>query len=176
MIKPGWVIWITGIPGSGKSVLASGLKHELDSRGIGSELLELDQIRKIVTPQPDYSDRERDLIYSALVYMSWLLSKNGVNVIIDATGHRRKYRDLARSLIPKFAEIYLSCQLELCIQREQARPKKVYIYAGSGKVPGADQPYEESPNPELVLDCTLPLDRKLSRLLELVLTMEQSIG
>ena len=45
-----WAIWITGIPGSGKSTLARAAGEELRARGYPARILELDQIRKTLTP------------------------------------------------------------------------------------------------------------------------------
>ena len=47
-----WAIWITGLPGSGKSVLARGTAARLRARGVPGVLLELDAVRKVVTPVP----------------------------------------------------------------------------------------------------------------------------
>jgi adenylylsulfate kinase len=114
-----------------------------------------------MTPKPTYSIKERDIVYSSLVYIAGLLTQNGVNVIIDATGNLRRYRDEARMRIPRFVEVYLQCPMDICMEREQKRartyhaPKKIYARASKGKsstVPGVGQPYEEPLNAEIVLD------------------------
>ena len=97
-------IWITGLPGSGKSTIVRELEHILSESGIDQTVLSLDQIRKILTPEPKYTDDERALVYRSLALMAQLLVVGGEkNVIIDATGNRREFRDLARHLIPEFA-------------------------------------------------------------------------
>ena len=59
-------------------------------------------------------------------------------MIIDATGNMRKWRELARSLIPRYAEVYLKCSLEECAQRERSRretrgaPKDIYLKGKKG--------------------------------------------
>jgi adenylylsulfate kinase len=154
-----WVIWITGPPGSGKSVLARATAAELEARGEPVRVLELDEIRKTLTPSPTYSDAERDVVYRAVVYMARLLAETGVPVIIDATGHRRAWRDLARAEILRFAEVQLSCPLDLCRERERTRsrghaPRDIYAHAGrpGATVPGVDVPYESALAPELHID------------------------
>lgn len=91
-----WAIWITGPPGSGKSVIARGVEARLRATGRPVIRLELDEIRKHITPEPRYSDAEREIVYRALGYMAALLVEAGVPVLIDATAHRRIWRDLVR--------------------------------------------------------------------------------
>jgi adenylylsulfate kinase len=154
-----WAVWVTGVPGSGKSALARTLASRLAELGQPAVVLELDAIRKILTPEPTYSDHERDLVYRALVYMARTLTNADVPVIIDATAHRREWRDLARSVIPRFAEIQLVCPLDVCRAREAQRPRGnappgIYAVAGQpgSTVPGVDVPYEPALHPELVVD------------------------
>ncbi|HEV8643760.1 MAG TPA: adenylyl-sulfate kinase [Methylomirabilota bacterium] len=154
-----WAIWITGLPGSGKSVLARAVVEALRARGESAVVLELDAIRKILTPAPTYSDAERDIVYRALAYMARLLTESGVPIIVDATGHRRAWRDLARALIPAFAEVQLTCPIEVCRQRERTRaagnaPRGIYAAAGQpgATVPGVDVPYEPALDPEVTVD------------------------
>ena len=154
-----WAIWITGPPGSGKTTLAHGVAKGLGARGFRAKILELDLIRKLLTPHPTYSDSEREIVYRALVYMATLLTEAGVPVLIDATGHRRAWRELARERIPCFAEVQLACPLEVCRERAETRrwgyaPRDVYAQAGApgARVPGVDVPYEGSLHPELLLD------------------------
>ncbi|MGB9740419.1 MAG: DUF123 domain-containing protein [Candidatus Bathyarchaeia archaeon] len=157
----GWCVWITGLPGSGKSVVSKALISLLEKNGIHAQLLSSDLLRKFMTPKPKYTLEERDAVYVTLVYIAKLLTENGVNVVIDATGNLRRYRENARAQIPKFIEAYLECPLEICMQRESKRtethlaPQKIYETALKGKaptVPGIGQPYEEPLNPEVKVD------------------------
>ncbi len=150
----GLVLWITGLPGSGKSTIAEGIK----SRFPEFVILRMDELRKVVTPAPTYSESEREMVYRAIVYAAKTLSENGHNVIIDATGNMRRWRDLARELIPNFAEIYLKCSIDVCEERELYRkerhgaPKGIYKKGKAGwPVPGVRVPYEEPLSPELTI-------------------------
>ncbi len=151
----GMAIWITGLPGSGKSTAADAIK-EIHP---GFIILRMDEMRKIVTPAPTYSDSERDIVYRAMVYLAITLTGLGHDVIIDATGNRRKWRELARRLIPRYAEVYLRCTIETCIERERKRtdaheaPKDIYQKGAAGMpVPGLTVPYEEPSDPEITAD------------------------
>jgi adenylylsulfate kinase len=150
-----YVIWITGLPGSGKSTIASALKKRVPD----AVILRMDELRRIVTPEPSYSDMEREYVYRSLVYAAKTLYEAGHIVIMDATGNKRSWRRLARELIPDFSEIYLRCPLQLCIEREKKRiethgaPKDIYKKGMAGApVPGVQAPYEEPEEPELIID------------------------
>lgn len=151
----GSAIWITGLPGSGKSTVADALKELYPDFVI----LRMDEFRKVVTPQPSYSDSERDLLYRSLVYLAKSITDLGHNVIIDATGNMRSWRDMARDLIPSYIEVYLKCPLEVCIEREERRvdsrgaPRDIYKKGEKGSpVPGVNAPYQESLNAEIEID------------------------
>lgn len=157
----GWCIWITGLPGSGKSTIARALNKKLLEKGVRAQILSTDSLREVITPAPKYTEEERDVVYGAIVYVAKLLTQNGVNVIIDATANRRRYRDRARAVLGRYAEVYLSCPLEICMEREGGRidtlkaPRNIYEKAFRGEsqtVPGIGVPYEEPINPELVVD------------------------
>ncbi len=154
-----FAVWFTGLPGSGKTAIASRAAAMLEKDGINVKILQLDEIRRVLTPDPRYTDEERDIVYASLAYMAKLLTECGVNVFIDATANRRRYRDAARSIIPRFAEAYIRCPLEVCMEREAHRraafsPKGIYKRStqDGANVPGINVPYEETLSPEIVID------------------------
>jgi adenylylsulfate kinase len=162
MTEPaGWCVWITGLPGSGKSVVSRALIELLKQENVSVQLLSSDELRKTLTPKPTYSLEERDVVYSTMIYIAKLLTQNGVNVLIDATGNLRRYREDARAKIPRFVEAYLDCPMDVCMQREAERketyhaPKQIYQKAmqnkASSTVPGVGQPYETPLNPDVVI-------------------------
>lgn len=159
----GVTLWITGLPGSGKSTVADTIRK----RHRGFIILRMDEFRKIVTPSPTYSDEERDIVYRAMVFVAKKLSESGHDVIIDATGSLRKWRDIARQQIPLYMEIYLQCPVDICMQREKERrerygaPEHIYEKGKTGwPVPGISAPYEEPLAPEVLIktDKVSPVD------------------
>lgn len=154
-----FAVWFTGLPGSGKTAIASRAAALLKKESINVKILQLDEIRRVLTPEPKYTDEERDIVYASLAYMAKLLVENNVNVFIDATANKRKYRETARKLIPKFAEVFIRCPIEVCMAREARRkarfaPKGIYeksAIAGA-TVPGINVPYEEPLKPEVIID------------------------
>ena len=138
----GFAVWITGLPSSGKSTVAEALRRELAGLGVNVAVLESDDLRKVLTPDPRYDEREREIFYGALVRIGKILTDHGVSVIFDATGHRRDYRDRARREIAGFLEVFVDCPLAVCIARD---PKGIYRRGRDGEfteVPGLQVEYE----------------------------------
>jgi len=146
-----FAVWLTGLPASGKSVIARALLQQLQARGVDCAVLESDVLRGLITPRPKYDAAERDLFYAALAHLGEFLVQRGVAVLFDATANRRAYRDAARERIARFAEIFVSCPLEVCEARD---PKGLYRRAREGSastLPGAQASYEAPLQPDLVL-------------------------
>jgi adenylylsulfate kinase len=130
-----WAVWISGLPGSGKTAVARATAELLQERGEPVRVLELDTILPRLIPEPKYTENERELVYRALGYMAARLTEAGIPVIVDATAHRRGWRELARATIRRFAEVQL-----------EGRPGTT--------VPAGDVSYEPALAPELVIDTT----------------------
>ncbi|MEA3346441.1 MAG: adenylyl-sulfate kinase [Chloroflexota bacterium] len=152
MANQGFAIWLTGLPSSGKSSLAAALREELAGLDVGVQILDSDEMRKVLTPQPTYSHEERDWFYGVMVYIGHLLTDNGANVIFAATANKRCHRAWAREAIEKFVEVHVKCPLETCMSRDH---KGVYAKALAGEattVPGLQDPYEPPKSPEVVVE------------------------
>ncbi len=152
MITKPIALWLTGLPASGKTTIAKELTHLLAQEKIFCQILDSDEMRRRLTPNPTYSEAERDQFYRTLAYIAELLVSNGVPVIIAATGHKQHYRDAARAHIANFAEIYVKCSLATAMARDK---KGIYQMAQEGKataVPGLQVPYEAPASPEITVD------------------------
>ena len=152
-------LWITGLPGSGKTTIAKEAEELLTREGVSTVVLAMDELRKFLTPEPKYTDEEREIAYRALVLIAqFVVEHSHKSVLIDATGNRRHFRKLARERIPEFAEVYIKCAIEVCKARESSREnrlveKNMYEKAQRGKLkgdlPGVSAPYEEPRDPEI---------------------------
>ncbi len=151
-IFPGFVIWLTGLPSSSKTVLANALSVLLSAQGISVQVLDSNELRRKLTPHPTYSAEERDWYYDIIVLLAKLLTDNGVNVLIAATAPRPFYREAARSRLKRFAEVYVDCEKRICRGRD---PKRLWERAEKGEiatVPGAGVPYEPPLSPDVPVD------------------------
>jgi adenylylsulfate kinase len=151
--REGFAIWITGLPGSGKSTITRELTALLAAEGVRPAVLESDAMRTALTPEPTYQKDERDRFYLQLAEIGRLLVGQGIPVILDATANRRAYRDQGRERIGRFIEVFVRCPLDLCRSRD---PKGLYAAADRGaatNVPGVQAAYEEPLNAEVTVDC-----------------------
>jgi adenylylsulfate kinase len=149
-----FAIWITGLPASGKSTIATALKVQLANRGLDVAVLESDVLRKVFTG--DYDAKGREVFYRQIAFVGSLLVEHGILVVFDATANRRAYREHARSQIGRFVEVYVDVPLETCIARD---PKGIYRAAATGdatNVPGLQDPYEPPEAPDVVLQGGTP--------------------
>ena len=145
--------------GCGRTTIAEKVLTILSENAIRARVLQLDEIRRAITPKPKYTEEERDIVYASLAYMAKLLADEGINVIIDATANRRRYRDFARSQIPDFAEVLFG---RLCPSawkgkrsaRPNFSPKDIYKKAADERafVPGVNVAYEKPRSPEIDVD------------------------
>jgi adenylylsulfate kinase len=151
-IQQGFAIWLTGLPSSGKTTLAHALSRLLSERGVAVQVLDSDDLRRRLTPNPTYSSEERDWFYNVVTFLAGLLTDNGINVLIAATASRRAYRQAARARIGRFAEVYVDCSPEVCRARD---PKGLWKRADEGEIttlPGAGVPYDPPQSPEVHVD------------------------
>lgn len=164
---PGWAVWVVGLPGSGKSALARGLARALAEEGRDVALLQMDARRKAYFPNPQYTAAEREQAYRLFAEEAAALVAAGRGVLMDGAAYRTAFREYARSLIPRFAEIHVRCRLETAMAREAKRPEGLVmagLYAKAlerretghefpdlGEVVGVDVPFEENPRAELAI-------------------------
>jgi adenylylsulfate kinase len=151
---PACGIWVTGLPASGKSTIVSALRPQLEVLGLTVDVLESDEVRRLLTPQATYSSEERDLFYRALAFTGQRLVAHGVTVVFDATASRQAYRDWARAMIPRFIEVAVECPLALCMKRDRKGTYQKGLRGQSTTVPGLQSSYESPANPELRIDTT----------------------
>jgi adenylylsulfate kinase len=149
-----WAIWITGLPGSGKTTVARAVADALAKRGLTVSVLELTQLRQALLGGRQETEHERDIVHRALVFTAKALTEAGVPVIVDGTASRRDVREWARTLIPRFGEVQLVCSPELCVVREQEgrwrRPSTET--ATMATLPEPIVEYEMSLKPDVTVD------------------------
>ena len=146
------LVWLTGLPATGKSTVARHLRTELASRSIPSLVLDGDEIRALLISNPSYSDDERDHFYRILKDLAVLIASQGTTAIVAATAPRRHHREAGRAQVDRFVEVFLTAPSDLLETRD---PKGLYARAKAGQIdrlPGRGTPYETPEHPELTFD------------------------
>jgi adenylylsulfate kinase len=147
----GCVLWFTGLPCCGKTTIANKIAEYLSNKH-KIERLDGDVVRKSLCKDLGFSKEDRDKNLDRIIFMSKLLSRNGVIVINTFVSPYKEKRNFARNEIDDFIEIYVKCSVETCEKRDV---KGMYKLAREGKIKnftGIDDPYEEPDNPHILLD------------------------
>lgn len=149
--KPGAVVWITGLSGSGKTTIAEVLAPMLTKHGHEVEILDGDAIRSML-PSIGFSAVARIQHGRLVADLAAELEAKGTIVIVSLISPFVESRDYARSRAKNFLEVHLSTPLTVCENRD---PKGLYRLARTGAIKdftGIDSPYEVPPTPELRID------------------------
>jgi adenylylsulfate kinase len=152
---PGRTIWLTGLPCSGKSTIATGLAGFLRERGRRVEVLDGDDVRRVFAPDLGYTRQDRDENVRRISRLALLLARNGVTVLVPVIAPyaegRRRVRELHDGEGIAYSEVYVSAPVEVCAERDV---KGLYAAQRSGRLvglTGADDLYEPPKNPDVVL-------------------------
>lgn len=144
-----WTVWITGLPGSGKTTIARAVAAALADAGTTVALLELTDLRAFVVGDRLPSRQEEGLLHQVLVLAARRLTEAGVPVLVDATAQRRLWREQARRALRRFAEVQLLCPPAVCASRERA--------ARWGLGSAVAEPAARRATPEIVLEYEVAL-------------------
>ena len=148
----GFVVWLTGLSGAGKTTITEALVPELRAAGRRVEVLDGDVVRTHLSKGLGFSREDRDANVARIAFVAHLLARNGVVVVVAAVSPYAQARSEARRLIGDFVEVHVAPPLEECVKRDV---KGLYQKALAGEIPGftgVSDPYEPPPRPELVLD------------------------
>ena len=154
MIRPpsdhkGFVLWLTGLSGSGKSTIAEILVGEMKARGLRVERLDGDIVRQSLTADLGFSKEDRDKNIERVTFVAKLLSRNNVAVICSFISPYQATRDKVRYETTNFMEIYVDASLDAVIERDV---KGLYKKAIAGEIPnftGISDPYEAPDEPDI---------------------------
>jgi adenylylsulfate kinase len=163
------VVWMTGLPSSGKSTLASRLEDCLLDKGYLTQWLDGDDLRSGLTRDLDFDEAGQEENIRRSAEVAKLFTGSGLITLCTFLSPTHHLRNIARSIIgsPNFLEVYVNCPLEVCIQRDE---KNMYGGALRGLVTnlsGVSFPYEVPRHPWLELRTHYySVDDSLNQLME----------
>ncbi len=166
----GFVVWLEGLSGSGKTTISQTLAPRLRSKGWKLEVLDGDEMRQMFSPELGFSRKDREVHARRVSFVARMLARNGVAVIVAMITPYETSRQAARSVVgARFVEAWLNCPLEVCRQRD---PKGIYRRSKEGsvtKMTGVDDPFEEPLNPELTIDtANLTVEQSADRIVRYI--------
>jgi bifunctional enzyme CysN/CysC len=149
----GAVVWLTGLPASGKSTLARALERRLFSRGGSPVLLDGDTVRAGLNNDLGFSVADRSENIRRLAEVATHLARNGHIAIVAAVSPSREDRATARRIADSaFREIHVATPVNVCESRD---PKGHYAKARAGALAaftGTSNDYQRPESCELTLD------------------------
>ncbi|WP_197686283.1 adenylyl-sulfate kinase [Salegentibacter salegens] len=149
-----FVVWFTGLSGSGKSTIANQVENELFKKGIKTFSLDGDNIRKGLNNNLGFSAADRQENLRRIAEISKLFVESGSLVIASFISPLEKDREMIKEIIGKddFIEVFIKTSLEECERRDI---KGLYKKARAGEIKnftGIDAPYENPINPDLEVE------------------------
>ncbi len=152
MEHKGFTLWFTGLPCSGKTVLADAIAEEFKVRGMKVERLDGDIVRKSLTKDLGFSEEDRNMNIERVTFVAKLLTRNGVAVLASFVSPYNKIRAYSRNEIGEYVLVYVKCSLDECENRDV---KGMYAKARAGEIKdftGIDHPFEEPNEVEITVE------------------------
>ena len=152
MEHKGFTLWFTGLPCSGKTVLANVVAEDLKKMGMKVERLDGDIVRKSLTRDLGFTEEDRNMNIERVTFVAKLLTRNGVAVLASFVSPYNQIRAYSREEIGDYILVYVKCSLEECEKRDV---KNMYAKARVGKIKnftGINHPFEEPDNPDIIVE------------------------
>jgi bifunctional enzyme CysN/CysC len=145
------VLWLTGLPGAGKSTIADIVEKQLLAAGRHTMLLDGDNMRHGLNRDLGFTDADRVENIRRVGEVARLMTEAGLIVVCSFISPFRAERGMVRELTAPaaFVEIFVDTPLDECIRRD---PKGLYAKAKLGRIEnftGINSPYEPPEAPEM---------------------------
>jgi adenylyl-sulfate kinase len=152
-IQHPFVLWLTGLPCSGKTTLAESLKKEFSlNNSIPLTILDGDAVRQSISKDLGFSKEDRHTHNLRVAEKALEKLGEGNPVCVALITPYRETRQKIREMMQDFVEVYVKSSIEICEQRDT---KGMYKLAREGKIKnftGIDDPYQEPLSPEITVE------------------------
>lgn len=148
------IIWLTGLPASGKTTIAKELEKQLHGDGVHTYILDGDNVRHGLNKDLGFSREDRQENIRRIAETAKLLMDAGIITICAFVSPYEEDRATARNLVDdnEFVEVHVKCPVDVCSQRD---PKGLYHKALAGELKGmtgVDDPYEVPASADIVIE------------------------
>lgn len=149
MPTEGFILWLTGLSGAGKSTISNALIPMLEARGKKVELLDGDVVRTHLSKGLTFNKEDRDINIRRIGWVADLVARHGGVALVAAISPFRDVRDEVKRTYKNVIEVYVNASVEECAKRDV---KGLYAKALKGEIPnftGVSDPYEPPLSPEV---------------------------
>ena len=160
--QQGATVWFTGLPGAGKTTIATAVEARLIDAGRSAYRLDGDNLRHGLCRDLGFSKDDRETNVGRVGEMARLFADAGtvalVALVSPYTDCREKVRELHHRDGLRFLEVFVNTPSEECVRRD---PKGLYARAHNGSLSGmtgVDAPYEAPRAPEVELTPEMDVD------------------
>jgi adenylylsulfate kinase len=147
----GFVLWFTGLSGSGKSTIANAVEQQLFDSGYKTYTLDGDNIRQGINKGLTFTAKDRAENLRRIAEVAKLFVDSGQICMAAFVSPTRADRKIVKDIIGEkdFIEVFVDTPLEVCEQRDV---KGLYAKARKGEIKnftGISAPYEAPENPQV---------------------------
>jgi adenylyl-sulfate kinase len=147
----GFVIWLTGMTGAGKSTLSHHLGKRFAAAGRPAEVIDGDAPNELLTRGLGVSKEDRDTAVRRLGAVARMLVRHGAVVVVASLSPFREPREAVRREVRRFVEVFVDAPMETLLARDSEGMYRKALAHELTNVAGIDDPYEPPGHPELVV-------------------------
>ena len=149
-----FLIWFTGLSGSGKSTIANAVEKHLFSQGICTYVLDGDNIRQGLNKDLSFSADDRTENIRRIAEVANLMIDAGIVVIASFISPYHQNRENVRQIVgtDNYIEVFVNAPVEVCETRDV---KGLYKKARAGEIQdftGISAPYEVPLSPDIEIN------------------------